>query len=1630
MACRYILHGHTFNSEIELNQFLLSSEKFYSKYGDIVFKRSSIQLEKGETIKTINKTAKKVTIDHIIYTEDGEPIQMTKIPYIGVRRFIDLGEKSDGSRLVSEFIEDNYWNNRIGIWTDDGTGRNVKELYDGSDPTKGVYTQDEINFLFGGDINKATYISKPEAEKWRQAITDKWSYQGIAGTALHKIMEVFFTKDDQEVYNYQKYKTAEEFTNFLLSEKSGSEYDLLDNSIISKMAELAFKIKIDIVNKIGFGEDLDFYPELKITSRISNIPDKPQLRNVSQLFGIIDLLVVDKKGNSYIFDYKTSPKTYNKYNSNKKLDFDYQLAFYRNMLKTYGFTVSDNNQNEFIIPIVMDNFRPSNLEDIQNACQDNSYAKNQAKFIFDGVSYDEIQNITGDIKASNSITPSVNEYLPSFENVSELNAGDSLVDVNKIIQTIAPTMITRKHRTEAEIKKELDDKDAFTPKDGLYTYTIGKQIIQIPANKKNAQNEFFRKVKETYSSIEEDTKNKTDICVTALKYGIENDTQDISQQLFGINKNKAKDIIDNNWFENVLGRYCNKKYSIINSSIANSLGIIMIKNNYNNQIDIIKITGQDPFRQHYLNNKTNRSNLTYAYEDDIVEDSNKQSLMLKATTGNIELMEVLAFLNSNREQLKNCMIGKIQVMNPRLGVGLPPPRNIELQYTWHQLIKLAKSKGDLLDINDHISNGELSLATDAQIAINDFNDAMDSTDGRYSFNYFTKKELQETKNALNTAEDNTTKKILLKKIIDELGKTEKDEVRATTRLSDDQNDLKVRIFNEAQLALAELSGINYRQQLKDHDTWVEQKSFGKYFTEGLEGNRTDNPGQLQSKTLNTMTDLVTRAYQNIRNDMSVDIADIRKHVQELKKAKGYGYLQSRTIGNESTIFKNMTYTDNNGDLLFKNPDVDQSLSIPEKEFLNWALNKINKNRFPGENLEAKKARNDVSYFRVPLAKGGFGSDLVAKGLLKSLKDRFYSLNPATALRQLKEKTEGIFNPDDSTQTNQNLFEMNNIFDNGENDQARMNALAIKGTDYFERNLETLLLEHDYSYTTKYQIDNIMPLIRASMTYLTVQASESNIFFKNDLQYAKDYIKAAIKNQQIEDNPLLQEANAISGKIKKAASFCALAFSPVQGLYQSLQGLWQDISLIIRKPDGSDAFTTKHFIQAFKYVYKDLTHFSDQPTKVQLVNEKFGINDMDMNDYAKQIKSDKTGLLNIGNIAYKMASRPDYYNRMAIIVAKMIADGSWDAYTVVDGKLEYDWKKDKRYSALAKGDVNSPDYKQQQALYIANMQQFQIEGRKNNDGTPLEFKNDGTYPELPDAYTTQEMESLKSLCDLIYGYYSHEKKSLIQYTFVGSLFMQMKTYWSGKKNQYLQPGGVRVRGNWKQLEENGEKYFYQVNEQGLARTDLPPVPESQLKDTDYRIPFIRWEGLWQEGIIMTLADVWKHSYLEEGEGNIFKGLIKLPSEMYKKMSDKEQNEALRKVYRANLGQLIYDIIALGVIGGILAGMLLAPWEKELEKEAKEDATVSSALTATAAKLFTMSVANSAMDCNFVTSIGSPAFQWTPFSFESMGRLAKDTYSTIFGDRTFYGGVINAFSATKQAKPFFEALAPMTDTDDDE
>jgi hypothetical protein len=43
---------------------------------------------------------------------------------------------------------------------------------------------------------------------------------------------------------------------------------------------------------------------------------------------------------------------------------------------------------------------------------------------------------------------------------------------------------------------------------------------------------------------------------------------------------------------------------------------------------------------------------------------------------------------------------------------------------------------------------------------------------------------------------------------------------------------------------------------------------------------------------------------------------------------------------------------------------------------------------------------------------------------------------------------------------------------------------------------------------------------------------------------------------------------------------------------------------------------------------------------------------------------------------------------------MLSDGCWDAHTIVDGRLKYDWKLDKRFSKFAadpKSNSTDPEF---------------------------------------------------------------------------------------------------------------------------------------------------------------------------------------------------------------------------------------------------------------------------------------------------------------------------------------------------
>lgn len=1654
-SCKYILKGHTFNSETELDDFIVSKEKYRSKYGDLVFEKTEAELDADTIIEKMKNETKTVTSSNpveIQYEEDGEPITIMRRPYMGVNRF--FGEIStENNIVVPKFLKENYWANRTGIWTGEvknprGVGRSLNIFYD-DDKDQGVFTREECKLIFGtDDLTQITptFLNKEQSTQWRIIIENKWSYQGQSGTAWHNIMEIYWSKDSDGKYMFEKYPSADEFAQYLIDNRAkykdgyggilldehkhpikdlnGNEQPLLTDDIIKQSAQTAIKIHENIIATLPTGTKLNFYPELGVTQKINEVPGNDALKGITNLYGIIDLLVVDENGKSYIFDYKTSPKVYDDYSSSKKLAFQYQLAMYRQVLKSWGLKVPDDGLEEFIIPVQLENLSVQNREELaQVANAGQQIDPRQIKFGFSAVKFDKIENITSNIKTARNILPTIEEYLPTPPIIGNVTSGNALQLHEKFDQGYFPTQKIKEQRTRETVVKELRDAGAFTiTRNNLYEYKVAEdKNIQA-----TTEEDLISKVLKYYTVLDNWNSSRAEVIQQALIAGQSSDIEEMNSTLENVNKDPNKFLgADINWFRNILGRYAQPKYEVIHNDAGISLGIILVRNKINNQIEVIRITGRDPRIQHYFTDENgkqikNRSNLSYAFETDIIEDSNKQSLMLKATTGNIEAMEALAFVNNIADSLQGCTIGRISVINPVKGLG-NPVRNHELMYCWNKLHKLKQIDG----MTDNISNGKLKLASDADIAINDFKDAMNQDYEGFKLNH---KQYESAQNDLNTAVDNSAKVRALMKILNELKSAQ---IKSDSDLNN--SNFKDFLYNEITLAITELNGIELRQQLQDHDSWVQDRSFGGILTKGLSGNLQDNPGQLNSKALNTLTDLVTQGYQNVRDDMQKEVVKMRSLVEKLKKRMGYSWMQSRLIGNEISIFKNMTYMSSTGDLMFVDP-TKATLFPEEKEFLEYALTTINKHRYPNMDIEQMKQDGDPRYFRVPLAKGSFQSDVAVMGLGRSLLNRLRRFTPKAAMQELREKSEGIFG-EDTERTDNDLFELNTKFDRFETDaDYRKQTLTKFGEGYFEHNLETLVLEHSFAYISKYHINNIMPMIRGVMTFLTVSGKEGlNKEFTQDLEYAQNYIKAVIKNQPLAKNISEEKTKAEINKIKSAASFAALAFSPVQFLYQTIQGFWQDISLCIRKPDGTDAFTIKHFTQAFKYVYKDLAHYSDEPTKIQLLNEKFGMNDMDMNTYIDHIKSDHCGIFNINNFAYKFTSRPDYYNRMTILVAKMIADGSWDAYSVVDGKLVYDWKKDKRYNLLANpnADKTSQEYQYQKAFYYANAKQFEEEGRANPDGSKYTMykENSQELNDIPDAYTTQEMESAKSLSDLIYGYYSHEKKSLIHYTFIGSLLMQMKTFWSGKKNQYLQRGGVYVRGNWEQYEENGQKYYYQVDNNGLAKLEEPPVTEDQLKPTDIRIPFVKWRGQWQEGIIATLSDVVHQAYID-ADNSVLKTFVKIPKALKDKLTDQEHDIMLRKVYKANLSQFLIDIVAYFMIGGLVGGILLGSWAKELEKEAKESHTFSDGLKASAADILTMSVTNSAADFAWWSSIGNPVTQWTPFAFETVGRFISNAKNSFFGDKTFYGGLINTFSTTKIFKPALETLYPINEQDDNQ
>ena len=80
-----------------------------------------------------------------------------------------------------------------------------------------------------------------------------------------------------------------------------------------------------------------------------------------------------------------------------------------------------------------------------------------------------------------------------------------------------------------------------------------------------------------------------------------------------------------------------------------------------------------------------------------------------------------------------------------------------------------------------------------------------------------------------------------------------------------------------------------------------------------------------------------------------------------------------------------------------------------------------------------------------------------------------------------------------------------------------------------------------------------------------------------------------------DDKRFDAPKAYSRLLMKHASYLALAFNPKQ-MYQFVEGIWQDVSLFIRRSDGSMKFTFSNLRDSFLNTLPELVNFKGSKSK--------------------------------------------------------------------------------------------------------------------------------------------------------------------------------------------------------------------------------------------------------------------------------------------------------------------------------------------------------------------------------------------------------------------------------------------------
>lgn len=1611
MGCIIKLKGKeeyiTFESEAEAKEYIkknhakIASDLRTSKHGTpseyLTYQTDQEQVE--SIIKESSRRAYEVTKENLVKMKmngwDSETYSRESDAFAISTFLSDL--TIEGKRLFPEYITNNYLNVLIQNYIceyflhstkEDYTREDIdklrREVFDNTLPDKAadakLKTASEWLAYFNSKNKdgKLTIDSDTlsQFDENAQLENDKNFEAMLRGEIIHKIFEDVCLDKSIDTIKSNIEKLVADDGEFL--KKYRNETEVRDANVVIQKVKSTLDSKLDgyiaqcqaVKKQIlsvfkNKGKEIKLLSEMRLTASLN---EKITIKDLTKdkIRGKLDLIVL-VDGVPHIIDLKVSHNPIENWHFEKTLKTRYQLASYYRMLNRIGINTSKTTTHVLGLTL-NDNgeidSRFTSFEDWTTQVVHNATINNNLERIFDIIKREPIMD--------QSFGDRISEYTKTL-------FGDG-------------SYKTQKQYTEEYFYESL--KQDVVEKDGKYTirYSVfesdGKSHwYHETVDKKDLEDALHRIAKKVFYASE----NRFSIVFEQFVSDVEsyiNGWKDIDE--FECAKDNRNMVA---YLKGFLLKYKNTQYELIHPEISSKFSSIFIKTPFG--IEVIKCTHLDPHSSWDIGKKDVK---LFNFEG--IAATN-----LKKTVGNVQIASTLLVLNE--------LIGGT---NEKIGDIMVVPLNSRKGYkcTIKALKEITGIMHDVLDMEhqNHVRHIEENTFVDPlQSVMTSFTAFLDDAGKFRSKQLVTKSMTEHDGTGIFKAMQDKKSLSFLTEDFDTY--TVKDKLEALKMLKNSLMENFADYFEntDGSIIVDEVTALRYMIEtaisIYENREFVVEKDISKY---GLsKGFYLASMDLIPEENIQTVNRIVQIGFDRVRTRFQKQRLTLKSKLDTFKKGNDYGSFRQYGLGDVSKNYFNLFERTIDGklvdgDLKFRNPWTDNQLNDHERDFIKYVLFVLNRKKYrlkSFSDLTPSKLKPEDYYcplmrtkgldrFRDP--NGGVNFPFFTKKYVNEMLNR--SRNVWQDTGQL---LEGQI--EERTKASDLLNSMYNEFNSRTDLEKRLEYIdSAGGIESFTMDVETILdsffLAEDMEEI--FELD-VLPKVQSIMFVSVYQANLTDLKLPDFQSFVKEYMKSAVYGDSIV-NPEAKKFFKVMGPIRSAGAAIALSYNVTNLPRELLMGFFTNISRAMFNSYGVETFSVKDYMNAFGILLGDVPNFVHNVTKIELLNELYGMSNMSINEIPEQVTSNKTGIFALGGrFSTWTITAPDYWNRMSMFIAQMIHDGCWDAYTLEekDGVLElvYDMSKDKRFDLYAeyKGDFEAfrktnpstemkEKFNQQAALYKIMRDDL------NNELEADQRIDTKKYQPLPRAYTNLQRNSMKSCADIAFGYYDRETKAHFFKTSIGLTFKQFMAYMSAKKMQYFQVrSNTTSRGSYKQLEDaKGNKIWSVYLPNNEIRIVTDEILNTELAEyKDYAQPKMAWTGTYMEGIFQS----YMHLFHDLGIGT-YEALKGDGTDTLKKLWKEYGKKG--DIRHSNMLQGLWDLL-LGIIMPWLLMMVLFDDPEESGKSIKKQKGEMGVLGQNA-----YYIADTALkDFNIFSAMTRFFFEWEAPSFSILQNSFRQFWSA-FGD----------------------------------